>query len=538
MLLLLLSFHHVMPRFLDLIFSFGKQPVQRQKFHYTAFHREDFLDLEVAREFEIPSLGRSGRQIRHCYNLWSAELSSTDSKWTFRETAIYHSFDVDNGRAFWINVKANDLMLNRISELEETMEAQKSGTATDRPSVFASTLTTHLVMFEWCSENWRAFVSELEAELGKLLDAAKNAPLVEIEKKLAVDPMALLPSQSTQETWPQNGTVSRQSTGIRFISESKKLLSGLDKTPGPAEPATAGQPTEAVMEQLLTPSQVGMFNEFSVYKMQRLTAIGSQLREAASIMKMDAEVIEAVTAYYAGLMENDEFPPELGARCRRATADFKAQAQCYLRALVSEQAHVATLLAVLDDGKVLFETMLQFRNVELSKLFAVNAHYSAARVEGMTLEMHASTKQMEVMTRDMGRIAEKTERETASMHIITLVTLVFLPGTFVAVRTQTGRALLLTPILTAMQTLFGSGLYQWDDDRPEMAFPMWKQEYFNLFAKICFPMMFGVILIWFLCYAQARWWKKPTARWWRKPTPGTSDEEAQVGMEAHKELSE
>lgn len=38
------------------------------------------------------------------------------------------------------------------------------------------------------------------------------------------------------------------------------------------------------------------------------------------------------------------------------------------------------------------------------------------------------------MTVDMHTVAEKTQRETASMHIITLVTLVFLPGTFLAVR--------------------------------------------------------------------------------------------------------
>lgn len=525
MLLLLLSFHHVMPRFLDMVFSFGKQPVQRQKFHYTAFHREDFLDSEVAKEFEIPRLGRSGRQIRHCYNLWSAERSSTGAKWSFRETAVYHSFDVDSGRAFWINIKANDLMLSRVRELEETTEAQKTGTAPDPHSVFASTLTTHLVLLEWCSETWQAFVSELGAEMGKLLDASKNAPLVEIEKILAVDPIALLSPQSSRGTWPQNGTVPRQSTGVQVISKPSRLMSGLSNASELVTPGATGQQRQDAIVQLLTPSQVSMFNEFSVDKMQRLTAIGSQLREAASIMKMNAEILEAVTDYYAKLMENGEFPLALSKPCRRALADFKAQAQCHLRTLVSEQAHITTLLGILDDGKVLFETMLQFRKVELGKLFAVNAHESAARVEGMTAEMHASTQRMEKLTSDMGRIARKTERETASMPIITLVTLVFLPGTFVAVGWPSGRALLLTPILTAMQTLFGSGLYQWDDDHPEMAFPMWKQEYFNLFAKICFPMMFGVILIWFLCYALAR----------RKGK--TRDEEAQVGMEAQEKPS-
>ena len=40
---------------------------------------------------------------------------------------------------------------------------------------------------------------------------------------------------------------------------------------------------------------------------------------------------------------------------------------------------------------------------------------------------------MENMTRQMHKIAVKTEKETVSMRIITLVTLFFLPGTFVSV---------------------------------------------------------------------------------------------------------
>lgn len=40
---------------------------------------------------------------------------------------------------------------------------------------------------------------------------------------------------------------------------------------------------------------------------------------------------------------------------------------------------------------------------------------------------------MEKVTHEMSRIARKTKTETVSMKIITLVTLFFLPGTFIAV---------------------------------------------------------------------------------------------------------
>lgn len=45
----------------------------------------------------------------------------------------------------------------------------------------------------------------------------------------------------------------------------------------------------------------------------------------------------------------------------------------------------------------------------------------------MTLSMH-------FMTEKMHDIAVKTGRQTVSMHAITVFTLVFLPGTFLAVR--------------------------------------------------------------------------------------------------------
>lgn len=45
----------------------------------------------------------------------------------------------------------------------------------------------------------------------------------------------------------------------------------------------------------------------------------------------------------------------------------------------------------------------------------------------------ASTKEMQSMTEEMNALTQKTKQETVSMRIITLVTLFFLPGTFISV---------------------------------------------------------------------------------------------------------
>ena len=60
------------------------------------------------------------------------------------------------------------------------------------------------------------------------------------------------------------------------------------------------------------------------------------------------------------------------------------------------------------------------------QIIAVQAQLSAQKMEHLTQDMSN-------MTRDMNEIAKKTKMETISMRIVTLVTLLFLPGTFISV---------------------------------------------------------------------------------------------------------
>ena len=510
--LLLLSFHQVMPRFLDLIFGFGPQPSEA---HYTAFHHEDFLSEKAAKRYEIPVLGRSGRQIRHCYNLWSVEKSdSKDGTWPFRQTAVYHSFDIDKHRAFWINVKANELMRDRIQELETAHEEQESDNGKGESSVLARTFATHLVVFDWCCENWRAFLAQLERDITEILQGARHAPLSEMEKITELNFEVLWPRSPTTitkaPTFPRRKnttswgvSLSRQSTGAKSFGPPERVLTALSTKTTPSLVGPALQP--ALQSP---PKQLQVLKEFPVKNIQRLGAIGTQLQEAALIMKINAEVMGAVAEHYARLMESDEFPAALRSACKRDSDEFGTQVQTYVRSLESEQSRIITLLGMLDDGKKLFDTVLQFKNMEVSKLFQVNAHELAENAARMTQEM--------------GQIAERTERETASMHIVTLVTLVFLPGTFVAVRYWLGGEAVAW-ILTSLQTLFGSGLFQWNQNTPEQPFPSWRQQYFNLFAKICFPMMACVILVWYLFYL----WTKHKEQARKQRAQGAVDLEAQ-----------
>ncbi len=71
--------------------------------------------------------------------------------------------------------------------------------------------------------------------------------------------------------------------------------------------------------------------------------------------------------------------------------------------------------------------------MEASKFLAIKAHQSTRNMEAISRDTQSSTSNMENITKDMHEIAQKTKQETVSMRIITLVTLFFLPGTFISV---------------------------------------------------------------------------------------------------------
>lgn len=132
--------------------------------------------------------------------------------------------------------------------------------------------------------------------------------------------------------------------------------------------------------------------------------------------------------------------------------------------------------------------------------------------------MEDSSKWMEKVTKRMYDIAKTTERDTSSMHVITLFTLLFLPGTFLGVRLITSWGKSGFESLTSTQTFFSTPIFG-DSDAGTSTIadlvmgagtPMDSQEgmssvdttwsfnwqLFWLFLEICIPMMVITITVW------------------------------------------
>uniref|UniRef100_A0A8H7N3N9 CorA-like transporter domain-containing protein n=1 Tax=Bionectria ochroleuca TaxID=29856 RepID=A0A8H7N3N9_BIOOC len=110
----ILTFHQVMPDYLDFMFTFGLQSEPRD--HRFSSFREQRSFRPSKTSLAIEPLGRSGRQYQLCYNLKGVSLKGQDpedpslDQYSIRPAAFYHRFDVDNGNALWIVTKGGMIL--------------------------------------------------------------------------------------------------------------------------------------------------------------------------------------------------------------------------------------------------------------------------------------------------------------------------------------------------------------------------------------------------------------------------------------------
>jgi hypothetical protein len=110
-------------------------------------------------------------------------------------------------------------------------------------------------------------------------------------------------------------------------------------------------------------------------------------------------------------------------------------------------------------------------------------------------QSHTATKHMESMTDEMRELAVKTKQETVSMRIITLVTLFFLPGTFISVSQRLRRGSCFSVLTADLQTLMSTDIVQYDHSKEIFSMAALK-----MFLAISLPMMFLTFVAWYAVY--------------------------------------
>jgi hypothetical protein len=103
------------------------------------------------------------------------------------------------------------------------------------------------------------------------------------------------------------------------------------------------------------------------------------------------------------------------------------------------------------------------------------------------------------LTESMEIIAQDTARETVSMRVITIVTLFFLPGTFISV----GTPLHQLRISLTSQTLMSTSIVTFEAGSPSLAQGSISTGALGFFAAVSVPLMLVTLLAWWVVH----WWE-------------------------------
>lgn len=400
MLTCLFTFYQVMPQFLDVVLSFGALPGRNvpTAVHRCIFQYEHLTDPEDVQQYNIPQLGRSGLEIRHCYNLWSVEKSDHQNySWAIRQAGLYHSFDIKMGKATWIHVKANNVLQTRIKEATSSGKRLREKDLQTIHGSFTATLMTHLIVFEWCNKSWRLYLSHWECELVEILTKIKEAPIKQVDEALQrADPNNAIDFQPVpkQKSFPSTSRLSETDAQATYTPFRRGTVgSVLMSSPRLGEQrtqsnltgitlATAQSPVEYALRSTGREASNGnsdpfrIFNEFKIHDLQHLYVLGTKLQEADMILRLNANTLTEIVGFYQHYMTLSDTPDAIREGCRAALSDFTQRTNKIIVELQNERARIATLISLLEDGKSLVSCKGILLLLRLTvKLQLVQCHY-------------------------------------------------------------------------------------------------------------------------------------------------------------------
>lgn len=115
-------------------------------------------------------------------------------------------------------------------------------------------------------------------------------------------------------------------------------------------------------------------------------------------------------------------------------------------------------------------------------------------------EAQASTERMEMINSSMHDIAKKTQQETVSMRIITLVTLFFLPGTFISVSNGQQYNGKFTLTVCPYQTIMSTDILKFQDN-----VKLFQQGALYMYLAITLPIMALTFGAWYSLHLWSSW---------------------------------
>jgi hypothetical protein len=344
-----------MPSFLDFLFLFGRQEHARD-LNFSGFRQESRLEPWYSC-LSIPELGRSGRELRMSYNLKSVEPSQCQPHipWSIRQTAIYHSQDLETGKAFWIIVKGDELIKDRIQESIETCKASKQVMELDsKGNAFATSLATHMVICDWCSENWRWYINYLEDALRNTAGLSfalmmDNPQSLDTVNSLNLAMTRTVSNQYSEKQRPSNSTLKLPPTSLKQpLKDSSGPLRGPPPPPGPPP---------VLNTRSAAKSPPASLTQYSFTDFQAVQLIGDRVNEVLLVLESNINILTKIQEHYDTVSQSEHCPKEL-RECKIHLEKFTRRINGIISDLHMQHSRGTTLQRQVTDRKDLARVTL------------------------------------------------------------------------------------------------------------------------------------------------------------------------------------
>lgn len=387
MLCFLLSYHQVMPVFLDFIFPFGEQSETNDS--YFGGLRDEICLGTKQRGIEISRFKRSGSELRLCYNLRSVEpaFQPPELPWSIHHSAVYHSFDVENGQSLWINIKDNGLLEDRITDATRTSSFVSDPRTLD--AAFSASLTIHLCLCDWSCENWRGYLNDLESEFHRL---AKEAPHIPRDgdtnstaRSTRVDTGSISPrgtsraiattdslaTMTAAKSW-QDRRYDHSKTNRARLTVVGRLKKGLhlsfaylknslsrhssqkDNANQPSTPShilNAKKMPEGMLPDSSQDRDERLQEVYTSTALQAIQELEDKAQEALLVLRLNAEVLKELRRHYHSATSHSAFPATLKSQCEVEFAKFNKKVLDFENELHMLQLRTETLLQIIASNK-------------------------------------------------------------------------------------------------------------------------------------------------------------------------------------------
>ena len=332
MLTLILSYHQVLPSFLEFLFPFARDH-HASDFHFGGF-RYQVRFSEGGTALRILERGWSGRDLKVCYNLKSPEyvegVSSNDWPWYMGQSAVHHVFDIETGYSSWIVVKGGEHLKSRIKSATRDQSYPRFLFHT-REQAFTSTLEAHLIFCEWSGQNWRWYINFLDKEIQTSTESAVSS--------LLENPVSL--SQEAGET----NIRQRYGKQVNYNTRNAAVANGV--TCQEASPAIPTR-THPAPENRYT-----KFAGFSFSDLQKTHTIEEMVNNASLLLKVNLNVLMELKEAYKSFVNYQGWPANLSSCCRGDLARFDQRITNIQNDMIIQQSRVERVLRLIADRKSL-----------------------------------------------------------------------------------------------------------------------------------------------------------------------------------------